>query len=108
MFRIISLAFAIAQSTVYADDHDWEEPTGWEFIFPDEVFFIHNLYLGCPRRKFFATGYSYFCLSKTPLETLVRHLAVKSKKSCFFIEHWSKIGKNFHFSSRDSSPVGPS
>ena len=54
MFRIISLAFAIAQSTVYADDHDWEEATGWEFIFPDEVFLIHNLYLGCPRRKFFA------------------------------------------------------
>ena len=43
MFRIISLAFAIAQSTVYADDHDWEddhdeEPSAWEFIFPDQVF----------------------------------------------------------------------
>ena len=48
MFRIISLAFAIAQSTVYADDHDWEddhdeESSAWEFIFPDEVFLIHNL-----------------------------------------------------------------
>ena len=59
MLRIISLAFAIAQSTVNADDHDWEddhdeEPSAWEFIFPDQVFFIHNLYLGCSRRKFFA------------------------------------------------------
>merc|ERR1712131_290105 len=36
MLQKISLAFAIAQSTVYADDHDWEEATGWEFIFPDE------------------------------------------------------------------------
>ena len=44
MFRIISLAFAIVQSTVNADDHDWEDdhdegPTAWEFIFPDQVFF---------------------------------------------------------------------
>ena len=38
MFRKIWLALAIAQSTVYADDHDWVEATGWEFIFPDEVF----------------------------------------------------------------------
>ena len=44
MFRIISLAFAIVQSTVNADDHDWEDdhdegPSAWEFIFPDQVFF---------------------------------------------------------------------
>ena len=53
MFRKISLALAIAQSTVYADDHEeatgWdhhddhddeyhEESSAWEFIFPDEVF----------------------------------------------------------------------
>ena len=41
MLQKISLAFAIAQSTVYADGHDWEEATGWEFIFPDEVFLIN-------------------------------------------------------------------
>ena len=41
------------------DDHDWEddhdeEPSAWDFIFPDEVFLIHSLYLGCPRQKIFA------------------------------------------------------
>ena len=49
MLQKISLALAIAQSTVYADDHDYaddyaddhEEATGWEFIFPDEVFLIN-------------------------------------------------------------------
>ena len=41
MFRIIALAFAIAQPTVYADDHDdhHEESSPWEWIFPDEVFY---------------------------------------------------------------------
>ena len=43
-FRIKALAFAIAKPTVYADDHDdhHEESSPWEWIIPDEVFYLFD------------------------------------------------------------------